>query len=65
MRHKVRLFRKEILYLIEKIKPSEQITINKDFRINENGELEVFPTAASSHTDFDFYILIPGKRGLS
>jgi hypothetical protein len=28
----------------------------EDFSINENGELEIFPSQTSSHTDFDFYI---------
>lgn len=28
----------------------------QDFKINENGQLEVFASPTSSHTDFDFYI---------
>ena len=33
-----------------------QIMINKEFQIEEGGLLKIFPSTASSHTDFDFYI---------
>jgi hypothetical protein len=28
----------------------------QDFKINDKGELEVFASPTSAHTDFDFYI---------
>ena len=29
---------------------------NQDFKINKNGDLEIFPSPNSSHNDFDFYV---------